>query len=294
MPGQPKVSVLIPTYNYAHFLDEAIGSVLAQSFQDFELIIVDDKSTDDTLEVVSKYLDDPRVKIFVNEKNLGLVANFNKTLEFASGEYIKYLLADDKLHPEILEKYVKILDEYPGVSLVTAGSATFGGKQDIRQPALTGLQDGMKVIAACLKNGIGNWIGEPTVVMFRKNSIQTEKFNSDYICLVDLDMWLRLLNQGDCYIIPETLAYFRVHGQQASDKKKIRNWFDEYYFYRDVKNKNVYHVALDEINIDVVVKRKAKKCVKRTFQMLPEFYKKGNLALLAEALRIAVVEQIIW
>ncbi len=294
MSEQPKVSVLIPTYNYAHYLDEAIQSVLNQTFSNFELIIVDDQSSDNTASVVEKYLADSRVKFIVNTENLGLVGNFNKSLEYATGEYIKYLMADDKLDHKLLEKYVEILDTYPNVSLVTAGSSTFGGKEVNRQPVLTGLQKGMTVIAACLKNGKGNWIGEPTVVMFRKSSLASQKFNPEYICLVDLDMWLRLLRQGDCYIVTETLAYFRVHEEQASDRRKIRNWFDEYYFYRDIKKKNVYRVPLDEINIDAVVKRKAKKCVKRTFYMLPEFYKKGNPALIMEAVKIGLVEHVIW
>ncbi|RYY30109.1 MAG: glycosyltransferase [Chitinophagaceae bacterium] len=294
MSEQPKISVLIPTYNYAHYIDEAIQSVLNQTFSNFELIIVDDQSSDNTAAIVQKYLSDSRVKFIVNPVNLGLVGNFNKSLEYATGEYIKYLMADDKLDHTLLARYAEILDKYPNVSLVTAGSATFGGKVVNRQPVLTGMQKGTKVIAACLKNGKGNWIGEPTVVMFRKSSLPVQKFNPDYICLVDLDMWFRLLLQGDCYIIAETLAYFRVHEKQASDRKKIRNWFDEYYFYRDIKKNNVYKVALEEINIDDVVKRKAKKCVKRTINMLPEFYKKGNPALIMEAVKIGLVEHVIW
>src|SRR5688572_129331 len=111
----PRVSILIPTYNYAHVLGEAVESALSQTFEDFELIIVDDQSKDNTDEVVQKYLSDPRVQYYKNEKNLGLVGNFNKCLEYANGEYIKYLLADDRLHPQNLEKFVAVLDLYPNV-----------------------------------------------------------------------------------------------------------------------------------------------------------------------------------
>ena len=93
----PKVSVLIPTYNYARYIGEAIESVLNQTFTDFELIIIDDQSKDNTDEVVAKYLHDPRVSYHKNPVNLGLVGNFNRALELANGEYIKFLLADDKL-----------------------------------------------------------------------------------------------------------------------------------------------------------------------------------------------------
>ena len=246
MPTTPTVSILIPTYNYARYLDEAIQSVLNQTFQNFEMIIVDDQSTDNTDQVVQKYLSDPRISYIKNPKNLGLVGNFNQCLEYAKGSYIKFLLADDKLEFTLLEKFVKLMDSIPSVSLVTSGSSTFGSVTQIRTPLMTGLQNGHKVILECLRNGKGNWLGEPTGVMFRKRDLYVGKFNPEYICVVDLDMWLRLLTVGDCYIIPETLAYFRIHPSQASNKNSIRNWFDEYYFFRDVKKKNVYKVKMNE------------------------------------------------
>src|SRR5688572_30003299 len=100
----PKVSILIPTYNYAHYIGEAIESALNQTYTNFELIIIDDQSNDNTDEVVTRYLTDPRVKYYKNKVNLGLAANFNEALKFAKGEYIKYLLADDLFHPALLEK----------------------------------------------------------------------------------------------------------------------------------------------------------------------------------------------
>jgi glycosyltransferase involved in cell wall biosynthesis len=293
MTKTPKVSILVPTYNYARYLDEAINSVLNQTLGDFELIIVDDQSKDNTDEIISKYLDDPRISYYKNPVNLGLVANFNKSLEYANGEYIKFLLADDKLDPSLLEKFVTVMETNPSVSLVTSFSNTFGSVNQVRELPMKGLQPGRKVIMDCLRNGKGNWIGEPTVVMFRKRDLYIGKFNPEYICLVDLDMWLRLLTIGDCYIIPETLAYFRVHSVQASNKSSIRNWFDEYYFFRDIKKKNVYNVEINELDIDVVIKRKAKKCVKRISTILPTFYKKGNLSLIMEGLKIGRTEKVI-
>ncbi|HTE24834.1 glycosyltransferase family 2 protein [Flavitalea sp.] len=289
----PKVSVLIPTYNYARYLDEAIESVLNQTFNDFELIIIDDQSKDNTDEVVGKYLKDPRVSYQKNPVNLGLVGNFNRALELANGEYIKFLLADDKLDKTILSKFAAVLDSYPNVSLVTCVSGTFGDVVQTRELPLTGLQSGTNVIMESLNHGKGNWLGEPSVVMFRKNSLALGKFNPNYICLVDLDMWLRLLTTGDCYIVPETLAFFRKHGRQASDKSEIRNWFDEYYFYRDVKRNNTYNIDLAKLDIDAVIKRKAKKCVKRVSNLIPRFYQKGNLSLIIEGLKIGRAEKII-
>ena len=91
------VSVILPTYNRAQLVLESIYSVLNQTYSDLELIIIDDQSKDNTDEVVGKYLSDPRVSYYKNPSNLGLVGNFNRALELAGGDYIKFLLADDKL-----------------------------------------------------------------------------------------------------------------------------------------------------------------------------------------------------
>src|SRR5687768_7682840 len=122
----PKVSILIPTFNYGRYLDEAIQSALQQTFRDFELIIVDNNSTDNTKEMISQYLSDERIRYYRNETNIGLVNNFNRCLELATAPYIKFLLADDILHPELLEMFVQILDEYETVALVTSDSESFG------------------------------------------------------------------------------------------------------------------------------------------------------------------------
>jgi len=112
----PKVSVVIPTYNYGHFLGEAIQSVLDQTFADFELIIVDDGSTDNTKEVVSSF-QDKRVK-YIYQKNRGLAASRNTGIKASCGEYIAFLDSDDKWLPENLEVMVNRLDSRPDIALV--------------------------------------------------------------------------------------------------------------------------------------------------------------------------------
>lgn len=112
-----KVSVLIPSYNNAHFLSELIDSILSQSFQDFEIIICDDCSTDDSVKVVRKYTD-PRIRFFRNRKNLGIVANMNRCISLAMGQYIYLIGSDDVMYPTNLEKKVKFLNTHSDVGLV--------------------------------------------------------------------------------------------------------------------------------------------------------------------------------
>src|SRR5688572_27397135 len=162
----PKVSVIIPSYNSAAYMDEAIQSVLNQTFENFELIIVDDCSPDNTDSVVQKYLGDKRVSYYKNSSNLGLGGNWNKALKYAKGDYIKFLCSDDKFHPQLLEKFVVIMDEYPQVSLVSSYREEFGLAGVKNEPPFAHLQKGQKIIVESLKER--NWIGEPTCVMFRK------------------------------------------------------------------------------------------------------------------------------
>jgi glycosyltransferase involved in cell wall biosynthesis len=119
----PRVSVIIPTYNYSRFLGEAVRSVLKQTFSDFELIVVDDGSTDNTKEVVDSFVD-PRIR-YIYQENRGVSAAQNTGIKASSGEYIAILGADDMWLPENLEFKVKVLDSRPEVGLVCSDGYIF-------------------------------------------------------------------------------------------------------------------------------------------------------------------------
>src|ERR671913_1812143 len=119
LPDEGKVSVVIPCYNQAHFLGEAIQSVLSQSYQAFEVIVVDDGSTDDTKEVASAYaLEDSKVRL-VRQQNRGLAGARNRGLAEASGEYVVFLDSDDRLLGEALEVGVRELEFHPECAFVS-------------------------------------------------------------------------------------------------------------------------------------------------------------------------------
>lgn len=114
MNSQPTVSILTTAFNRDAFITDAIESVLASSFTDFELIIVDDCSTDHTVELAKSYeAKDKRVKVYVNEKNLGDYPNRNKAASYASGRYIKYLDSDDIIYPHGLQVMVNAMERFP-------------------------------------------------------------------------------------------------------------------------------------------------------------------------------------
>ena len=293
MKINPKVSVVIPNYNYARFIGEAIESVLNQTYLDFELIIVDNNSTDNTEEVVKKYLNDERVQFVKNVRNIGMVPNFNKCLELAKGEYIKFLLSDDIFHPDLLTDFVNILDTHPGVCLVTSDSESFGVEQKQRTSPYKHLQKGEFIIRESIKDGKGNFIGEPTTVMFRASALKVGNFNEAYSCLNDLDFWLRQLTTGDCYFIPKTLSYFRVHDEQASYVRNYANWFDEYNFYKRLKTVNDYKVSFEDLNIDKMIKKTSLKSASAMYRLLPDLENKKNRRMFMRALKIALKEKVV-
>lgn len=222
--NSPKVSLLIPTYNYARFLPEAIESILAQDFADYEVVIVDDRSQDNTAEVVAPFCNrDRRISFEVNPANLGMVANWNLCLKKARGTYVKYLFGDDMLAgPKALGKLTDLLDSNPKATLASSARRII---DENSHPIATwdnwkkaGCFDGISVILECLKTG-NNLVGEPTAVMFRR-SLSLRGFNLLYRQLVDLEMWFHLLEQGDLVYSPEALCCFRRHGNQQTEVNK--------------------------------------------------------------------------
>lgn len=218
----PRVSVCIPTYRGEATIGPAIESVLAQSFSDFELIVIDDGSPDDTRAIVERFAD-PRLIYLRNENNLGPQGNWNRCLELAQGKYFKLLPHDDLLHPRCLERQVAVLDADRDERIALVFSArdvlgpegrvlTHRGYPGGREGPLAG---GV-VMRACVRRGT-NLIGEPGAVLFRKSlADKIGAFDATNPYVIDLDYWFRLLAHGDAYFCAETLASFRVSGSSWS------------------------------------------------------------------------------
>jgi hypothetical protein len=190
----PEISVLMPTYNYASYLPEAIASVLAQEFRNFELLIVDDCSSDNTAAVVKPFCArDARVQFASNPANLGMVNNWQKCLEQARGRHIKFLFGDDKLpDPGALGKLLALLQNNPSATLAASARTILDEKSnviEIVRPLTDGCHNGRKIIADCL-NENANLIGEPSAVMFRKKDAGSG-FDPKYRQIVDSPVGVR-------------------------------------------------------------------------------------------------------
>ena len=130
--SSPTVSVLMPVFNGSKYLKEAVESILRQNYGDFELLIINDGSTDDSVQIVSSY-DDPRIRLVHNDTNTGLVATLNKGLEISRGRFVARLDCDDVCLPRRLEKQVELMVNQPRVAICGTGIELFGGKKQIKR-----------------------------------------------------------------------------------------------------------------------------------------------------------------
>ena len=216
---EPKISVLMPTFNYGRFLPEALESVLAQDCDDWELLVSDDASADDTAEVLRRYAAaDPRIRLVIQSANLGLAANWNWCLAHARGRYVKFLFGDDVLAaPGALSRLAGLLDAHPDARL--AASARLLLDRDSRitgewAPLAPGLHSGPHTVVRCLRTR-RNLIGEPSAVMFRRADA-ARGFDAAFRQLIDLEFWCHLLLDGNLAYTDAPLAGFRRHGRQQT------------------------------------------------------------------------------
>jgi glycosyltransferase involved in cell wall biosynthesis len=223
--SHPVVSVCLPVFNGEKYLPSAIESVLSQTLANFELIVVDDCSTDRSLEIISKYAaGDKRIKLHRNESNLGIFYNYNKCMELGKGRYIKPFAQDDLFYESLLERMVNELEHHPAISLVTCtreyvdeGGAVLSVE---RHFAHDREMDGKKAAFEMLST-ISNFIGEPCAVMFRRKQMGPG-FMPTLPQLGDIEYWVRLLQSGNVFFIADALCKFRVHSGNQT-KKNIAN-----------------------------------------------------------------------
>lgn len=217
-PLAPRVSICLPTFNGDRFVADAIDSVLNQSFQDFELIIIDDSSADGSFELIENYAaKDARIKFFANESRRGLFANYNACMQMAEGEYLKLFAQDDVLHKDALAECVRVLDENPHVSIVSLQRAIIDGDGQpvgvathYRDRLPEDISIGVHEIASQCLFPINNCIGEPSTVMFRQKD-QGTGFNVDLLQVGDIEYWIRIAMAGDVYLSSKQYCSFRRH-----------------------------------------------------------------------------------
>ena len=217
-PKTPKISVLIPCYRQARFLPEALDSVLRQDFHDLEVIASDDASPDHTYSILQDYAArDPRIRIFRQPSNLGMVANWNFCLRQARGEAVKLMGGDDRLdRTDCLSRQWQRLQS-PRVALVACARKIIDLDSRFLQTLVNLPPEffpSARIIPKMLVHQ-DNLIGEPVCCLFRRKDA-TRGFHPDYLQNTDIEMWFHILRHGGLTYDDEPLVDFRKHQSQAS------------------------------------------------------------------------------
>ena len=229
----PKVSILIPVYNRVDLIRETVDSALAQTFQDFEVVIADNCSTDGTWEILQEYAEkDEKIRLVRNSSNIGPVRNWKRCIDSASGEYGKILWSDDLITPDFLEKTLPFLEDAPDAGFVITGIEIFSSEEHWRNPYVlgcTGYRDSEEFIRGSLLGG--SYPVSPGCALFRLPDLKKNllvdipnKAGSDFAMhAIGNDLLVFLLTANDYprfAYISDKISLFRAHSGSITISSK--------------------------------------------------------------------------
>lgn len=220
------ISIVVTSYNYEKYLKDTINSVLAQTYQNWEMIVIDDASTDSSVEIIKEYQKkDKRIKLIQNETNLGLSKTLKKGLEAASGEWIAILESDDSISSDYLEKKAAVIKQYPDIGLIFNDVEMTGDKKRIKEVEKKFRNSAKSLLSKSYPcNLFSDLVFFNKVLTFSTILVNKEKLLScDFNTPTDklLDWWLLLhfARKHSFYYIPEKLTRWRLHTDSYIHKR---------------------------------------------------------------------------
>ncbi|MFN6525427.1 glycosyltransferase [Nostoc sp. ChiSLP03a] len=304
----PIVSICIPTYNGANFIAEAINSVFKQTYPNMEIIISDDNSSDNTVNIANSFKQESLFEFSIFRHNqYGLAQNWNYCISQAQGKYIKFLFQDDLLEPTAIEEMVNLAEQDEEIGLVFSPRTLFTNightvydsnflmhheAKDVHKAwsTLKTIQSGQQLLLDpnILDNPI-NKIGEPSTVLIRKDVFdKVGLFNSEFCQLVDLEMWLRIMSQYKVGFVDQVLSHFRIHPQQQTRRntalkdailldyqKLFQTIYSDQRYPQATRQQALYrYAALSEKNAELQKLRKqiAEECLNASDAQITDMY----------------------
>jgi len=277
----PAVSIVIPSYNHARYLAQTIESALSQSFRDFELLIIDDASQDNSREIIQQYAKrDERIKCWFHEHNEGIASTFNEGLHRAQGKFYASLGSDDIWLPQKLETQVALLNENEDLvvwsegQIIDAAGKPTGELFTLRHSA-TNKQKSGNIFEELLQ---GNFIFGSSLIVKRENALRI-KFNESLKYLNDFLFEVELAEKYPFYFVSIPLAQYRIHGDNITlkdtegwlrDSLFIRELFLTRYGYRISPSlKRTLLLQYSVTLVRVMECKKAMSCVMNAFRIAP-------------------------
>jgi glycosyltransferase involved in cell wall biosynthesis len=205
---KPLVSVLMTVYNREKYIGEAIDSIIHSSYQNWELIIVDDKSKDKSMQIAWAYAEkDSRIKVYENESNLGDYPNRNKAASHAKGEYLKYVDADDKIYPHGLEVMVEMMEKFPDAGF---GLCSVAPDKEQMYPKMLNPQEAY--LTHYFHEGIFD--RAPLSAIIKRSAFNKVGGFRNKRMVGDFEMWHRLSLSFSVVIMPQGIVWYRKHDAQ--------------------------------------------------------------------------------
>ncbi len=207
----PLISVIVPTYNYAHFIGDCLESIFSQTYKDFEVIVVDDGSTDGTAEILQEYKEKIR---YIYQENRGLPSARNTGIQSSHGKFLAFLDSDDLWLPYKLEEQIRILGDDADMGIIFSDASAFNERGVIRESIL---KEEKICTGFCFERlFMGNYLVMPTV-MIRKNCLEKSGiFDESLTAVEDYDLWLRISLFYKIGFVDKVLAMYRVHPSNMS------------------------------------------------------------------------------
>lgn len=258
------ISVVIPLFNQEKHIRETIDSALAQTYQDIEVIVVDDGSTDSSAAVVNNYQDKRLRYLYQPNSGLPSVAR-NQGLKLATGDWVAFLDHDDIWLPDKLAKQVAVLKDHPDIKIVSSNMEYFGDTPLAGRPMCYFRQKSLNIYEEMME---GNRLLTSTVLANKAVLLHFGGFNEarDLLAIEDYDLWLRISKEKHIFVMPEVLARYRVYARSTSggylkELGRLENYFNKYipkmvstdhesHIAAKVRSKILYKYALEYLRCD--------------------------------------------
>ena len=275
MSSQPVVSVLMTVYNRQEYVAEAIESVLKSSYKDFELIIVDDRSTDGSLEIAHRYANaDRRIHLYENESNQGDYPNRKRAASYAQGKYLKYLDSDDKIYEYGLAYCVEQMEKEPQAAVGVGVASDANLPETICWTPETSIQDHFFGHGYL---GIG-----PTACIYRNDKFEEmHGFNTQAGVFADADLNIRLAARYPVLLMQKPFFYYRQHPGQQQDRMEADFIIYGYRYFKALMEKGNLPLLKDQVRY-LIAKNYKRHSLNLSRFLLKSLDWKGFLRILKE------------
>jgi glycosyltransferase involved in cell wall biosynthesis len=269
--NEPMITVLMSVYNGEKFLKEAMDSILTQTFTNFEFLIINDGSTDNSMEIIESY-NDSRIRLINNEKNLKLIASLNKGISLARGKYIARMDCDDISMPERLEKEVNFLENSLEYGLVgTCYTVIDGAGKEQYNKSYPSSNDLIKLFLS-LNCPLAHGSIMARTELFKQNLYGSK----EYSAVEDYELWTRIAKVTKIHNIPEYLFKYRIYGESFSNTKTqlMYNQTLELSKKLYINNKNEYKNLIKKQFLEELYKQEKPEVIEFVHEWLNSFVKR--------------------